>query len=114
MDTKESILGSVKKLLGGLPPDEESPFDDDLILFINGVFGTLQQLGVGPEDGFAITDDTATWTEFIGDDKILNMVKPYVFAKVKIQFDPPQSSFVLEAMNKTIAEFEWRMNVHVD
>lgn len=114
INVKDSILMSVKKMLGGLNPEEESPFDPDIILQINGVFGILQQLGVGPEEGFAIEDSTTLWSDFIGNDKVLNMVKPYMYAKVKVAFDPPQSSFVLEAMNRQIAELEWRMNVHVD
>lgn len=111
----DSILYSVKKQLGGLDPVEESPFDADIIMQINGVFGILQQLGVGPEDGFSISDETALWSDFIGEDKVLNMVKPYMYAKVKLGFDIASTpSSVITALENIVAEYEWRMNVHVD
>ena len=111
----DSILYSVKKQLGGLDPTEESPFDADIIMQINGVFGILQQLGVGPREGFAISDETALWTDFIGDDKVLNMVKPYMYAKVKLGFDIASTpSSVITALENIVAEYEWRMNVRVD
>ena len=50
----ESILQSVKKMLGIIP--EYTNFDDDIIMHINSVFMILQQLGVGPKEGFAISD----------------------------------------------------------
>ena len=84
---KDSILYSVKKQLGGLDPTEESPFDDDIIMQINGVFSILQQLGVGPREGFAISDETSLWTDFTTDLIVLNQVKPYMYAKVKLGFD---------------------------
>ena len=114
-EVMDSILMSVKKMLGGLEPTEESPFDADIIMQINGVFGTLQQLGVGPKEGFSITDSAALWTDFVSDTTLLNMVKPYMFAKVKLGFDlSSTSSAVVTALQNQVAEFEWRMNVHVD
>ena len=115
IDVKESILWSVKKQLGGIDPKEESPFDDDIIMQINGVFGILQQLGVGPEDGFSISDETSVWADFIGDDKVLNMVKPYMYAKVKLGFDIASTpSSVITALENIVNEYEFRMNVRVD
>ena len=111
----DSILMSVKKMLGGLNPDEESPFDADIIMQINGVFGILQQLGVGPKTGFTIEDQTDLWTDFSEDPIILNMVKPYMYAKVKLGFDIASTpSSVITALENTVAEFEFRMNVRVD
>ena len=111
----DSILMSVKKMLGGLEPTEESPFDADIIMQINGTFGILQQLGIGPKEGFSITDSAAQWTDFVTDTTLLNMVKPYMFAKVKLGFDlSSTSSAVVTALQNQVAEFEWRMNVHVD
>lgn len=115
IDVKQSILASVKKMLGGLDPLEESPFDSDIIMQINGVFGILQQLGVGPKEGFSIENISSLWTDFTEDTVVLNMVKPYMFAKVKLGFDiSSTSSAVIEALNRQVAEFEWRMNVRVD
>lgn len=111
----DSILMSVKKMLGGLDPSEESPFDADIIMQINGTFGILQQLGVGPKEGFSIEDASTLWTDFTTDLVILNMVKPYMFAKVKLGFDLSSTpSAVVTALQNQVAEFEWRMNVRVD
>jgi len=34
--------------------------------------------------------------------------------KVKLLFDPPLSSSVIESMNRIISEFEWRIQVAAD
>ena len=107
---EDSILSSVKKLLG--IGEDSSDFDADIILHINSVLAILQQLGIGPEDGFSIDDETATWADYLGDDyRHLNMVKSYVHAKVRILFDPPVSSAVMDSLNRVCSEFEWRANV---
>lgn len=108
----ESILTSVKKLLG--ITEEYEHFDSDLIMHINSVFMILTQLGVGPSEGFFITDKTTTWDEFIPTGKSLESVKSYMYMKVKLLFDPPQSSAVMESMNRMISEFEWRLNLEVE
>ena len=105
----ESILISIKKLLG--ITEEYDQFDPDIIMHINSVFMILTQLGVGPAEGFSIEDDTALWTDFIQDIKKLESVKTYIYLKVKLAFDPPLSSAVIESMNRLINELEWRLNV---
>lgn len=105
----ESILTSIKKLLG--IAEEYDHFDADLIMHINSVLTILTQLGVGPSEGFRIEDDSATWEDFIEDDPNLESVKSYIHMKVKLLFDPPTSSAVIESMNRIISEFEWRLNV---
>ena len=110
----ESILMSTKKMLGGLEPTETSPFDDDIIMQINSVFAILQQIGIGPVSGFAINDAGALWSSFSDDIVILNMVKPYMYAKVRLAFDTPTSGAVKEALEHQISELEYRMNVRVD
>ena len=105
----ESILTSIKKLLG--ITEEYDQFDPDIIMHINSVFMILTQLGVGPAEGFSIEDDTAVWTDFIQDVKKLESVKTYIYLKVKLSFDPPLSSAVIESMNRLINELEWRLNV---
>lgn len=105
-----SILLSVKKSLG-IPPSVGT-FDVDLILFINSVFSELNQLGVGPETPFTIEDDSATWDEFIVDERI-GMVQAYMFLDVKLMFDPPAPS-TITAMEKKRDEYEWRLNVAGD
>ena len=108
----DSILTSIKKLLG--IAEEYTQFDEDIIMHINTVFLNLTQLGVGPEEGFLIEDDVASWEDFINDNTQLQAVKTYVYLKVKLLFDPPLSSSVIESMNRMIAELEWRLNVAVD
>ena len=104
----ESILTSIKKLLG--ITEEYTHFDQDIIIHINTVFTTLNQLGVGPSEGFAITDDSETWSEFLGENEtMLNSVKTFIYMKVKLIFDPPLSSEVIKAMDRQIKELEWRI-----
>ena len=109
----ESILTSIKKLLG--IAEEYEHFDNDIIMHINSVFMILTQLGVGPSKGFVITDSSASWDDFLpeGGEK-LQAVKTYMYMKVRLMFDPPNSSAVMESMNRMINEFEWRLNVAVD
>ena len=104
----ESILTSIKKLLG-IPEDYEH-YDADIIMHINSVFMILNQLGVGPSNGFSITDKTAVWSNFISANDNLEAVKSYVYMKVRLLFDPPLSSAVMECMNRMISELEWRLN----
>lgn len=107
----ESILTSIKKLLG--ITEEYTHFDADIIMHINSAFMVLNQLGVGPANGFFIEDDSTTWSEYLGDPTELQLVKSYMYMKVRMMFDPPTGS-VLTSMKEQINEFEWRLNVAVD
>ena len=104
----DKILESVKKVLG-LATDYDV-FDQDLILHINSVFSTLNQLGIGPQQGFMIEDDEATWESFLGTDKRFNNVKTYIYLRVRLLFDPPGTSFAIDAIKEQIKELEWRLN----
>lgn len=108
----DSILDSIKKILG-MPPDYDA-FDTDLVIHINSVFGILAQLGVGPEDGFSISDNTTLWNAYLNNSKNLEMVKSYVALKVRLIFDPPTIGAVMDALKEQIRELEWRLNVQVD
>ena len=108
----ESILTSMKKLLG--IAEEYEHFDPDLIMHINSVFSILTQLGVGPSEGFSIVDDGAVWSDFIPEKSKIECVKSYIHLKVKLLFDPPLGSAVIESMNRMISELEWRLMVAVD
>lgn len=108
----ESILTSIKKLLG----IEESyeHFDKDIIMHINSAFMVLNQLGVGT-DGYFINDASPTWADFLGENaKYYHSVVDYVYFKVRLAFDPPTSSFVLESYNSQIKELEWRLHIQPD
>lgn len=108
----ESILLSIKKLLG--IAEDYKHFDVDIIMHINSVFPTLRQLGVGPTNGFTISDELAIWTDFLGESNKLEDVKTYVYLKVKLIFDPPLSSVVTDSMNRMISELEWRINIDAE
>lgn len=109
----ESILTSVKKLLGITP--ECTNFDSDIIMHINSVFLILNQIGVGPSKGYRITDEFNTWNEFISEDNPrLEAVKSYMYMKVKLLFDPPSNSSVMESTNRLLSELEWRIYTEVD
>lgn len=109
---QDSILMTIRKLVCGDPYADH--FDTDLLVHINACFSILNQLGVGPENGFVVTDETQSWSSYSDNYLILNMVKTYVTLKVRVIFDPPLTSSVLEAMNKEISQLEWRLNVAVD
>jgi hypothetical protein len=109
---EQSILKSTKNVLG-LAADY-TVFDLAVITHINSAFSTLTQLGVGPSEGFMIEDDKAVWDDFIilSDDLSYNSVKSYIYLKTRMLFDPPTTSFHLEAMNRQIEEMEWRLNAN--
>lgn len=105
----ESILTSIKKMLG--IDEEYDHFDPDIIMHINSVLVILSRLGVGPSSGFRIEDDTSTWDDYIPDMANFEDVKTYIYLKVRLVFDPPTSSAVIQAMKETIAELEFTLNV---
>ncbi len=104
----ESILNSTKQILG--IQEDYTEFDLDVITHINAAFSSLDQLGVGPEGGFFIGSADSVWDEFVVPANQLNMVKSYVYLRVKSMFDPPATSYHTAAMQKQIEEFEWRLN----
>ena len=104
----ESILDSVKKLLG--LDSADTSFDTDVTLFVNASFGSLRQLGVGSNTGFVIKDNTTTWSQFIVNLALVGLVKSYIFMKVKLAFDPPATSFGIDAIKSQVQELEWRIN----
>ena len=105
----ESILASIKQLLG--IKEEYEYYDEQIIMHINSVFFILTQLGVGPSEGFSIEDKFATWNDFLPNEQNIEAVKSYMHLKVKLLFDPPMSSAVLESINRLISELEFRLNV---
>lgn len=108
----ESILTSIKKLLG--MTEEYKHFDADLVMHINSVFSILCQLGVGPDTPFVIEDEDQTWDEFVPNDAAaIACVKSYMALRVRLLFDPPTTSFNLDAVKNTISELEWRMSAMV-
>lgn len=108
----KSILDNVKELVGIMP--SETGFDEEIISHINTVFGTLQQLGVGPVEGFEIDDNTTKWSEYLGTTKILSMVKSYMKLRVRLLFDPPSTAAAIASFEHQVREFEGRLNIAVE
>ena len=102
-----SILTTIKKLLG--PEADDTHFDPDIIMHINGALLTVNQLGVGGQDCLMITDSTTTWTDLFGERTDMEAVKILIYLKVRLGFDPPSTSYVLEAIKEQIKELEWRI-----
>lgn len=115
VEVKESILKSIRKMIG--PSEEYDYFDPDLIIHINSVFNILQQMGLGSESGFSITGVDETWGDFKDatgvTDNIIEMVRSYMFLKVRTQFDPPTGA-VATAYAEQIKEYEWRLSVALE
>jgi hypothetical protein len=106
-----SILNSVKKVLGIAA--EYLAFDQDIMMHINTALATLTQLGVGPATGFTVDNVDDDWSDFVDPtDHQYNAVKSYVFLRVRMLFDPPQTSYLINAQTDQIKELEWRLNVH--
>ncbi len=111
-DLTDSILDTIKGMLGVSLLD--TAFDTDIIVNINGVFLTLNQLGVGPTTPFNIVDNSATWTQFSDQMALYSTVKTYIYLKVKQTFDPPSTAAVIDSFANQIRELEWRLTVQVD
>lgn len=107
----DSILDSIKKLLGIQP--EYKAFDEDLIIHINTIFAVLNQIGIGPKEGFFIVDETTYWDEYMTD---INqaIVRTYIYLKVRLLFDPPGSGILVDSINRMISELEWRLYLEGD
>lgn len=107
----DSILDSIKKLLGIQP--EYKSFDQDIIMHINAVFVVLNQLGIGPSEGFSINSRDIKWSKY-STELNTNLVKTYVYLKVRLMFDPPASATLVESINAMIKELEWRLCLEGD
>lgn len=106
------ILESIKYLLGGEALADDDIFDTELIIHINGALTIINQLGVGPPEGFKITGENETWEDFLQDRKDLELVKTTVYHRVRLSFDPPQNSFLVRAIEDQIKENDWRIEIN--
>lgn len=108
----ESILTSIKKLIG--PEENNTEFDEDFIININSAIMRLNQLGIGPPEGYSIKDKEDKWSDLLGDRKDLDAVKTYIYLKVRLVFDPPQSGFLVDAIKGQITELESTLNIQAE
>ena len=111
-ELSDSILTSEKKMLG-IEEDYEE-FDPELIVYINTIFGTLEQLGIRSGDKFRIQDKFTTWTDYLDDYEMIDEIKSYMYLRLRLLFDPPSNSFIVNSFDDQIKEFEWRINVKGD
>lgn len=112
-DITDSILNTTKKLLGIDPDDKD--FDVDIISIINSITLSLSQMGIGPINGFIVTSEEDKWEDYLSTNTVnLQGVKTYIYLKTKLIFDPPSNSTVIECLNKSIQELEWRMMLAVE
>jgi hypothetical protein len=107
-EIQNSILDDIKELVGAASYDT---YDKVLILYINTVLSVLTQLGVGPKNGFSISDNTAVWSDFIDDEEKFNMVKSYMSLRVRMLWDSPSNGTVSASIKDQINELEWRLRV---
>lgn len=105
---ENSILTSTKKILG--VDENYTAFDLDIITHINSTFSTLNQLGIGPSEGFQIEDKVPEWSDIGVPDKWIRIIRTYMFLKVRMLFDPPTTSFLIDAINNQIKEHEHRLS----
>lgn len=112
VSVENSILDSTKQRLG-IEADYHD-FDIDVQLAINSAFYTLRQLGVGPDAGFTISGRENVWTEFLDDESEIAEVQTYIYLKVRLLFDPPTNSFLVQSIEKQISEIEWRLNMQAE
>lgn len=108
-DKTDSILNTVKKTCG--IDAEYDVFDQDILVFLNAAILDLTQNGIGPSEGFVVSDESQTFEDFVGDFKNVGAVATYLSQKTRIAFDPPTSSYVLDAINKNLSELIWRLNL---
>ena len=110
----QSILESIKKKIGGEETYGDA-FDHDIIVSINSAFATLHQLGIDDRNGnpIHITNSDQTWSDFFDTDRY-GWIKDYVYMKVRLVFDPPSNSSVLNSMQSQIDEMVWRIEVERD
>lgn len=109
MAITDSILTSTKKILQ--IEEDYTYYDLDIITHINSVFANLHQLGIGPIDGFEIADKDATWASYLEGNLNLNLVKTYMYLRVRLLFDPPQTSYLIASLKEQIEKLEWQINV---
>ena len=112
MDLDESILATIKKMLGIV--DEVSAFDDELAAHINSTFMGLRQIGINPDSNFSIHGYEETWRHISDDTRLIDPIREFIYLKVRLIFDPPASSVVADAYNNRLAETEWRLNVEAE
>lgn len=111
MAANQSILADVKEAIGIVPTYDV--FDNQIINCVNSTFSTLHQLGYGPAEGFEITGPDEVWSMLIKS-KRFNFIRNYIISKVHVLFDPPTSSIAMEALNKQVDEYEWRIRSEVE
>lgn len=108
----DNILASIKERIG--IAEDDNSFDTDIIDLINSAFADLNDIGVGPSEGFSISNSNDPWDDFSEDVRVLSSVKDFVYLTVKLTFDPPTQTSLLTSMENRLKKLEWRLNVKCD
>jgi len=108
---QDSILVSVKKALG-IQADYDG-FDNQIIIGINSAIFNLYQMGIGTT-AFVVSGIEETWSTLLTGSTNMEAVKLYVVLSTRMVFDPPGTSFLIEATNKVISELGWRITMEND
>lgn len=108
----ESILLTIKSMLG--IDAEYGGYDVPVISAINNAIFTLQQIGIGPTPTVYISGHDEVWSTLFDGVADLEGIKSYIYLKVRLEFDPPSTSFGISAIENQIRQMEWRLKVQVD
>lgn len=104
----DSIFETIKAMIA----PEDDAYDVDLLFHVNSALHVVSQLGVGSPTFSA--SKTSTWGEFVGDERLLNVIKDYVYVRTRLEFDPPSSSYLVEVYKNRQDEYTNRILYEVD
>lgn len=114
MTVEASILKSVRSAVG--LDEEDSSFDSELLMHINGSIMILHQNGIGMP--IHVEDVDTVWEDFKNPmqadaNSMFSAAKTFIFIKTKILFDPPPPSTV-KYMSEAADEYLWRLRESFD
>ena len=109
-----SILKSVRSAVG--LNAEDSSFDSELLMHINGSIMILHQNGIGMP--IHVDDESSVWDDFKNPtqadaNSMFSAAKTFIFIKTKILFDPPPPS-TIKYMSEAADEYLWRLRESFD
>lgn len=106
-----SILDTILKLLG--PEGDYEHFGPDVMVHINSAFERLCDLGIGPRVPFYIESNIEPWSAFQTQSPLRRVIR-FIYLYVKIIFDPPSNTSVLETYKQELDKLEWTLNSVVE
>ena len=107
-----TILKDIKSVLGLI--DDDNAYDGEILMHLNSAFMYLNQLGFGELYKPETIEETTTWEEVFSNRDYVNCIKPYIYKRVRLIFDPPGSSIVMQSLENLIREDEYRIQSMLD